>query len=297
MAAPRDAVPADPAPDAAGAPDAPTARDRPAPPLLRVRDLEAAYGGAIVALHGVSFDVAAGSIVALLGANGAGKSTTLKAISRLLPASRGELTAGRIELRGEDIARLAPDALVARGVSQVLEGRRCFAHLSVEENLLVGGFVRHASRGRLREALARIYELFPRLKERRRSLAGVTSGGEQQMVAIGRALMAEPTLVLLDEPSMGLAPLIVHEIFEAVGRLNREAGTTVVLAEQNATIALQYAHAGHVLETGRVVASGSAAELSARADVREFYLGRAGGEGGLLPEHLKRRAPFGGVAA
>ncbi|WP_085316083.1 ABC transporter ATP-binding protein [Derxia lacustris] len=276
---------------------APLASPDGAAPLLRVQGLEAAYGGAILALRGVSFDVAAGSIVALLGANGAGKSSTLKAVSRLLDASRGAVTGGRIELRGADIAGLAPDALVARGVSQVLEGRRCFAHLSVEENLLVGGFVRHASRAGLRAALDRVYELFPRLKERRRSLAGVTSGGEQQMVAIGRALMAEPSLVLLDEPSMGLAPLVVHEIFEAVGRLNREAGTTFVLAEQNATVALQYAHAGHVLETGRVVASGSAAELAARDDVREFYLGRSGAAASLLPERLRRRPPAPTVAA
>lgn len=246
-----------------------------AAPFLAVRDLEAVYGGAILALRGVSLDVEEGAIVALLGANGAGKTTTLKAISNLLAQSRGSLTRGSITWRGEPTARLDPADLVARGIVQVLEGRHVFPQLTVEENILSGGFVRRPSRAGLRADLERIYAWFPRLKQKRRTKAGLTSGGEQQMTAIGRALMTKPRLVLLDEPSMGLAPIIVEEIFEIIRGLNRDEGVSFLLSEQNATLALRYADRGYVLETGRVAISGSAAELAARDDVAEFYLGRS----------------------
>lgn len=252
-----------------------------ATPLLALRGVEVLYERVIVALRGVSLSVPQGAIVALLGANGAGKTTTLKAASRLLGAGRGEVVAGQIELDGESVAGLAPNRLVERGVSQVLEGRHCFNHLTVEENLLLGGFVRRPSRGELAASLERVYTRFPRLKERRRSRAGHTSGGEQQMVAIGRALMANPRLVLLDEPSMGLAPIVVHEIFEGVRELNERDGVSFLLAEQNAAIALRYAHHAVVLETGRVVLEGSAEALRARDDVQHFYLG--GGDAGRRP--------------
>ncbi|MEX3809648.1 ABC transporter ATP-binding protein [Paraburkholderia sp. BR13439] len=244
--------------------------------LLEATSLAVSWQQIIVALHDVSLHVDAGEIVALLGGNGAGKTTTLKAISRLLHAERGEMTSGRIAFNGVDIARDEPWRLVERGLVQVLEGRRCFGRLSVEENLRLGGFVRRGRRAELEADLERIYATFPRLKLRRRLPAGYASGGEQQMLAIGRALMARPTLVLLDEPSMGLAPQIVEEIFEIVASLNRE-GVSFLLAEQNATVALCYAHRGYVLENGTVAAQGSAAQLLDLETLRDAYLGR--GEG------------------
>ena len=245
----------------------------PAPALLHVNGVEAIYGDAVLALRGVSFSIPNGAIVALLGANGAGKSTTLKAISNLLGVSCGRVIKGTITWRGEATGRLGPADLVQRGIVQVLEGRHCFPHLSVEENLLSGGFARRPGRRDLRNDLERIYAVFPRLKLRRRSKAGLLSGGEQQMVAIGRALMSRPTLMLLDEPSMGLAPMIVEEIFEIIQRLNADEGVTFLLAEQNAHLVLRYAHSGVVLENGRVAAAGAAADLLARDDVSDFYLG------------------------
>jgi branched-chain amino acid transport system ATP-binding protein len=247
----------------------------PAQDLLRVADVEAVYGDAILALRGVSLRVPQGEIVALLGANGAGKTTTLKAISNLLGASRSAVTKGAITWRGESTDRLDPADLVRRGVVQVLEGRHCFPHLTVEENLLSGGFARRPGRREIKADVERIYAVFPRLKARRRAKAGLLSGGEQQMVAIGRALMSRPTLMLLDEPSMGLAPMIVEEIFEIIRRLNQEEGVSFLLAEQNAHLVLRYAHHGVVLENGRVAVSGPAAELAARTDVSDFYLGGA----------------------
>jgi len=245
-------------------------------PLLQVERIEVVYDHVILALRGVSIEVPRGGIVALLGANGAGKTTTLKAISRLLEAERGTVTGGDVRYEGASVLQHGPDRLVRAGVAQVLEGRRWFAHLSVEQNLLLGGFVDSPPRRQLQQRLEAVYDLFPRLKTRRNSLAGYTSGGEQQMVAIGRALMGRPRLVLLDEPSMGLAPLVVQEIFEAVGRLNREQGVSFLLAEQNAAIALRHAQYGYVLATGSVATQGSAAELLARDDVRRFYLGDSG---------------------
>ncbi|ATE59477.1 ABC transporter ATP-binding protein [Thauera sinica] len=242
-------------------------------PILQVDDIEVVYEQVILAVHGVSLSLGEGRIVALLGANGAGKSTTLKAISALVGAERGEVVGGRVLYRGKDVTRSAPDVLVRNGLVQVLEGRHCFPHLSVEENLLAGALASGGSRQEVKAGLERIYHYFPRLKERRRSAAGYTSGGEQQMVAIGRALMARPAVVLLDEPSMGLAPLIVDEIFAIVARLNADEGVSFLLAEQNASVALRHAHHAYVLESGRVVAQGSAAELAARSDIHDLYLG------------------------
>lgn len=241
--------------------------------FLTVESVESVYGHSILALRGVSLSAAEGSIVALLGANGAGKTTTLKAISNLLSASRGAVTRGSITWRGGSILGLDPAQLVRHGIVQVLEGRHCFPQLTVEENLLAGGLLRRPSRSVVRADLERIYAWFPRLKDRRRSRAGLLSGGEQQMVAIGRALMTHPVLVLLDEPSMGLAPLIVEEIFEIIRSLNRDDGVTFLLAEQNANIVLQYAGYGFVLENGRVAASGPAAELAASTEFLDLYLG------------------------
>jgi len=240
---------------------------------LSVNNIEVIYDHVILVLRGVSLDVAEGGIVALLGANGAGKTTTLKAISNLLHAERGEVTKGTIEYRGERIDRLTPNDLVRRGVCQVMEGRHCFAHLTIEENLLTGAFTRKGSRGEIAAALDKVYRYFPRLKERRTSLAGYTSGGEQQMTAIGRALMAQPSMILLDEPSMGLAPQIVDEIFAIVGELNRQENVSFLLAEQNTMVALRHANYGYILETGRVVMDGAAADLANNEDVKEFYLG------------------------
>jgi branched-chain amino acid transport system ATP-binding protein len=247
----------------------------PARDLLRVADVEAVYGDSILALRGVSLRVPEGSIVALLGGNGSGKTTTLKAVSNLLGASRGAVVRGEISYCGEPTLRLDPADLVRRGLVQVLEGRHCFPHLTVEENLLSGGFARRPSGRELKGDLDRVYDIFPRLRSRRHGMAGVLSGGEQQMAAIGRGLMSRPKLMLLDEPSMGLAPMIVEEIFEIIQRLNKEEGVSFLLAEQNAHLVLRCAHYGVVLENGRVVASGPAAELAVRDDVSDFYLGGA----------------------
>jgi branched-chain amino acid transport system ATP-binding protein len=240
---------------------------------LSVNNIEVIYDHVILVLRGVSLDVSEGGIVALLGANGAGKTTTLKAISNLLHAERGEVTKGTIEYRGERVDRLTPNDLVRRGVCQVMEGRHCFAHLTVEENLLTGAFTRKGSRGEIAAALEKVYRYFPRLKERRTSLAGYTSGGEQQMTAIGRALMAQPSMILLDEPSMGLAPQIVEEIFAIVGELNQQERVSFLLAEQNTMVALRHANYGYILENGRVVMDGAASDLANNEDVKEFYLG------------------------
>jgi len=241
--------------------------------LLALTDVAAVYDHIIVALRGVTLEVGQGSVVALLGANGAGKSTTLKGIAGLLEADGGAVTAGRIVFDGEDITRSPARTLVRRGVVQVLEGRHCFPHLSVEENLLTGALSRGGARPHLRRELDRIYGYFPRLTKLRRQASGFISGGEQQMLAIGRALLAKPRLVLLDEPSMGLAPQIVEEIFRIVKTLNREEGVSFLLAEQNADMALRHADQAYVLENGRVALEGQAAELATRADVRAFYLG------------------------
>ena len=240
---------------------------------LSVNNIEVIYDHVILVLRGVSLEVPEGGIVALLGANGAGKTTTLKAISNLLHAERGEVTKGAIEFRGQRVDRLTPNDLVRRGVCQVMEGRHCFAHLTVEENLLTGAFTRKGSRAAIAQALEKVYHYFPRLKERRASLAGYTSGGEQQMTAIGRALMAHPTMILLDEPSMGLAPQIVEEIFEIVGDLNARERVSFLLAEQNTMVALRHASYGYILENGRVVMDGKASDLASNEDVKEFYLG------------------------
>ena len=229
--------------------------------------------GAVEVLHGVDLAVPVNGITALLGGNGAGKSTTLKSISGLLYSERGEVTKGSITYRGENLAGRDPADLVRTGIIQVMEGRHCFEHLTVEENLLTGAYTRREGRTTVAEDLDLVYEYFPRLRQVRRSQAGYTSGGEQQMCAIGRALMAKPRLMLLDEPSMGLAPQLVEEIFEIVARLNREAGVTILLAEQNTNVALRFAHYGYILESGRVVMDGPAAELRENPDVKEFYLG------------------------
>jgi branched-chain amino acid transport system ATP-binding protein len=242
-------------------------------PLLLVNNIEVVYDHVILVLKGVSLEVPERGIVALLGANGAGKSTTLKAISNLLRAERGEVTKGTIELAGRRITALSPSDLVKLGVVQVMEGRHCFEHLTVEENLLTGAYTRSDGKAAIEQDLEMVYGYFPPIRERRRAQAGYTSGGEQQMIAIGRALMARPKVILLDEPSMGLAPQLVEEIFEIVARLNAEAGVTFLLAEQNTNVALRYAHYGYILENGRVVLDGDAAALRGNEDVKEFYLG------------------------
>ncbi len=244
--------------------------------LLSVNNVEVIYNHVILVLKGVSLTVPEGGIVALLGANGAGKSTTLKSISNLLRSERGDITKGTIEFRGERIDRLSPTDLVRRGVIQVMEGRHIFEHLTVEENLMTGSYTRKDGRAAVQEDLEKVYRYFPRLKERRTSQAGYTSGGEQQMCAIGRALMARPRLILLDEPSMGLAPQLVEEIFEIVKALNEQEGVTFLLAEQNTNVALRYAKYGYILETGRVVMDGAAKALAQNEDVKEFYLGVSG---------------------
>lgn len=241
--------------------------------LLSLTGVEATYNHAIRALSGVSLTVRTGEIVALLGANGAGKSTALKALSGLLGAERGQITAGTIVYDGEDSARRSPADLARRGLVQVLEGRHCFRSLTVEENLIVGGLGRKAGRGELRRELDRVYGLFPRLRDKRGALSGLTSGGEQQMTAIGRALMARPRLLVLDEPSMGLAPLVVESIFAALKALNRDDGLSILVAEQNSTVALRHADRATVLENGRTVLEGAAADLRERDDVKAFYLG------------------------
>ncbi len=259
--------------------------------LLRVNNIEVIYDHVILVLKGVSLDVPDRGIVALLGANGAGKTTTLKAISNLLRAERGDVTKGTIEYQGERIDRLAPADLVKKGVIQVMEGRHCFAHLTVEDNLMTGAYTRGDGRGAIAADLERVYHYFPRLKERRKSIAGYTSGGEQQMTAIGRALMSRPKLILLDEPSMGLAPQLVEEIFEIVVKLNDAEKVSVLLAEQNTNMALRFAHYGYILENGRVVLDGSADELRQNEDVKEFYLGlsAAGRKSYREVKHYKRR--------
>ena len=260
-------------------------------PLLSVNNIEVIYDHVILVLKGVSLTVPERGIVALLGANGAGKTTTLKAVSNLLRAERGDITKGSIEFRGERIDALTPADLVQQGVIQVMEGRHCFEHLTVEENLLTGAYTRRDGHAAIQSDLELVYSYFPRLKQRRRELAGYTSGGEQQMTAIGRALMSNPKIMLLDEPSMGLAPQLVEEIFEIVARLNQGEGVTFLLAEQNTNIALRYADHGYILENGRVVLDGSAAELRENTDVKEFYLGISGGERTSFRDvkHYRRR--------
>ena len=260
-------------------------------PALTVTNVEVIYDHVILVLKGVSLQVTEGGIVALLGANGAGKTTTLKAISNLLRAERGEVTKGTIEFRGERVDRLTPNDLVRRGVCQVMEGRHCFAHLTVEENLLTGAFTRRDTRADIAASLEKVYHYFPRLKQRRSSQSGYTSGGEQQMTAIGRALMARPSMILLDEPSMGLAPQIVEEIFGIVSDLNGNERVSFLLAEQNTMVALRYAQYGYILENGRVVMDGAASELADNEDVKEFYLGlsTAGRRSFRDVKHYRRR--------
>ena len=263
----------------------------PAKPLLAVRNIEVIYDHVILVLKGVSLEVPKGGIVALLGANGAGKSTTIKSISNLLRAERGDVTKGSIEYKGARIDGLTPNELVRRGVIQVMEGRHCFGHLTVEENLLTGAYTRRDGRAAIAADLEMVYGYFPRLKERRKSQAGYTSGGEQQMVAMGRAMMSKPETILLDEPSMGLAPQLVEEIFEIVVKLNKEQNVSFLLAEQNTSIALRHAHYGYILENGRVVLDGTAEALRGNEDVKEFYLGvsGAGRKSFRDVKHYKRR--------
>jgi branched-chain amino acid transport system ATP-binding protein len=248
-----------------------------APPLLSVRNIEVVYDRVILVLKGVSLDVPKGGIVALLGANGAGKTTTLKAISNLLRAERGDVTRGAILFSGDEVQHLSPDELVRRGCIQVMEGRHCFEHLTIEENLLTGAFTRADRKAAIKCDLEMVYDYFPRLEERKNSMAGYTSGGEQQMCAIGRALMSRPKMILLDEPSMGLAPQLVEEIFRIVRNLNEKEGVSFLLAEQNTHMALKFARYGYILENGRVVMDGGADALAANEDVKEFYLGMAEG--------------------
>jgi len=243
---------------------------------LSVNNIEVIYDHVILVLKGVSLQVPQGKIVALLGANGAGKSTTLMTISTLLRGERGDVTKGEVQFKGERIDQLTPNELVKRGLSQVMEGRHCFGHLTIEENLLTGAYTRSASRGEMKESLEKVYHYFPRLRERRNSQAGYTSGGEQQMCAIGRALMAKPSMILLDEPSMGIAPQIVEEIFGIVKDLNAKENVSFLLAEQNTNVALRYADFGYILENGRVVMEGEASDLANNEDVKEFYLGMSG---------------------
>jgi branched-chain amino acid transport system ATP-binding protein len=244
-------------------------------PLLSVSNVEVIYDHVILVLKGVSLQVPEGGIVALLGANGAGKSTTLKAISGLLRTERGDVTKGAIEFVGEPIHARDPAEVVTRGIVQVMEGRHVFEHLTVEENLMTGAYTRRGG-APLRQDLDRVYGYFPRLRERRAVSAGYVSGGEQQMLAIGRALMAHPRLMLLDEPSMGLAPMLVAEIFDIVSRLNQEEKLAVLLAEQNAAMALRVAQHAYVMENGRVVLDGDRATIAENEDIKEFYLGLSG---------------------
>jgi branched-chain amino acid transport system ATP-binding protein len=270
--------------DAATQPDAAT-------PILVVNNIEVVYSHVILVLKGVSLQVPTGGIVALLGANGAGKTTTLKAISNLLHAERGEVTKGAIVFEGEQVHSLTPNDLVRRGCIQVMEGRRCFGHLTVEENLLTGAFTRRDGKAAIARDLDLVYSYFPRLRERRGSQAGYTSGGEQQMTALGRALMSRPKMILLDEPSMGLAPQIVEEIFVIVQNLNEKEGVSFLLAEQNTNMALRFAQYGYILENGRVVMDGEAKALRENEDVKEFYLGVAEGKRKSFRnvKHYKRR--------
>jgi branched-chain amino acid transport system ATP-binding protein len=262
-----------------------------AAPILSVNNIEVVYDHVILVLKGVSLEVPVGEIVALLGANGAGKSTTLKAISNLLSAERGEVTKGTIVFEGAEVHALTPNELVRRGCIQVMEGRHCFAHLSVDENLLTGAYTRRDGAAAIRRDVDLVYSYFPRLRERRAAIAGYISGGEQQMCAIGRALMSRPKMILLDEPSMGLAPQLVEEIFEIVGNLNSREGVSFLLAEQNTNMALRFARYGYVLENGRVVLDGEAKALRENEDVKEFYLGIAEGRRKSFREgkHYRRR--------
>jgi len=259
--------------------------------MLAVNNIEVLYDRVILVLKGVSLTVPHGGIVALLGANGAGKTTTLKAISNLLHAERGEVAKGTILFDGAEVQALSPSELVRRGCIQVMEGRHCFAHLTIEENLLTGAFTRRDGSAAIRRDLDLVYSYFPRLRERRAATAGYTSGGEQQMCAIGRALMSRPKMILLDEPSMGLAPQIVEEIFEIVGNLNAKEAVSFLLAEQNTNMALKYARYGYILENGRVVMDGEAKSLAENEDVKEFYLGIAEGKKKSFRDvkHYKRR--------
>ena len=245
-------------------------------PILQVNNIEVIYSHVILVLKGVSLTLPRGGIVAILGANGAGKTTTLKAVSNLLHAERGEVTKGEIIFEGNEIQNLSPSELVRRGCIQVMEGRHCFAHLTIEDNLMTGAYTRKDGRATVAADLEKVYNYFPRLRDRRKSLAGYTSGGEQQMCAIGRALMSRPSTILLDEPSMGLAPQLVEEIFEIVKGLNQNEGVSFLLAEQNTNMALRYATYGYILESGRVVMDGEAKNLRENEDVKEFYLGVAG---------------------
>lgn len=263
----------------------------PAETILTVNNIEVIYDHVILVLKGVSLTVPKGGIVALLGANGAGKTTTLKAVSNLLRAERGEVTKGQILFENEEVQALSPNDLVRRGCIQVMEGRHCFGHLSIEENLLTGAYTRKDGHAAVKADLEMVYNYFPRLRERRQSQAGYTSGGEQQMCAIGRALMSRPKMILLDEPSMGLAPQLVEEIFEIVRQLNENEGVSFLLAEQNTNVALRYATYGYILESGRIVLDGDAKSLRENEDVKEFYLG-VGGEGRKSfrnVKHYKRR--------
>jgi branched-chain amino acid transport system ATP-binding protein len=259
--------------------------------ILVVNNIEVIYDHVILVLKGVSLGVPDGGIVALLGANGAGKTTTLKAISNLLQSERGEVTKGSIVFDGEEVQARSPNELVRRGCVQVMEGRHCFGHLTIEENLLTGAFTRRDGKAAIKADLELVYTYFPRLKERRESMAGYTSGGEQQMCAIGRALMSRPKMILLDEPSMGLAPQIVEEIFDIVRNLNETEGVSFLLAEQNTYQALKYARYGYILENGRVVMDGEAKALRENEDVKEFYLGIAEGKRKSFRDgkHYKRR--------
>ena len=270
--------------DTAGAPEG-------AGNLLAVNNIEVIYDHVSLVLKGVSLEVPKGGVVAILGANGAGKTTTLKAISNLLHAERGEVTKGSIIYNGDKIESLSPNELVKRGVVQVMEGRHCFEHLTIEENLMTGAFTRSDGNAAINESLEKVYNYFPRLRERRTSQAGYTSGGEQQMCAIGRALMSNPKMILLDEPSMGLAPQLVEEIFEIVSQLNKREGVSILLAEQNTNIALRYAEYGYILENGRVVMDGPASSLRENEDVKEFYLGisTAGRKSFRDVKHYRRR--------
>lgn len=258
--------------------DQPTATAPTSDNILSLNNIEVIYDHVILVLKGVSLHVPRKGIVAILGANGAGKTTTLKAISNLLKAERGEVTKGSIVFEGERVDKMSPNELVRRGCIQVMEGRHCFGHLSIEENLLTGAFTRRDGNAAIKRDLEKIYELFPRLKQRRNSQAGYTSGGEQQMCAVGRAMMSKPKMILLDEPSMGLAPQIVEEIFEIVRRLNAEDGVSFLVAEQNTNMALRYATYGYIMETGRVVMDGEASMLRENEDVKEFYLGVSEGD-------------------
>ncbi|MFM9973279.1 MAG: ABC transporter ATP-binding protein [Beijerinckiaceae bacterium] len=263
----------------------------PEKPILTVNNVEVVYDHVILVLKGVSVTVPKGGIVAILGANGAGKTTTLKAISNLLRAERGDVTKGNIEFEGERVDRMSPNELVKRGCIQVMEGRHCFGHLNIEENLMTGAFTRKDGSAAIKRDMEKVYDYFPRLRQRKNSMAGYTSGGEQQMCAIGRALMSRPKMILLDEPSMGLAPQIVEEIFEIVKDLNTKEGVSFLIAEQNTNMALKYATYGYIMETGRIVMDGEAKSLRENEDVKEFYLGVSEGTKKSFKDvkHYKRR--------